>query len=343
MIKATSSINGPPLTFNATVSGLAIYLDNFSLISLAKGDPSRRQRFVDAINTGVDLLFSVTNAAELTGPQGQSLEAVRTFLDQVGPHWFPVELDPFEVANREMKGATPPESCFSQDFMKQYFVAQTSDYSPDSGRVIELSEQFFRLGAVLDWVASERDSIREAAAALDNTLINKIGGCRIKCERDPRWLERFSCCCKSAVLSPLRGLLGSAPRNPTACAVGHRIAPLRGFLRMSYSNERTALDQRFPALPFNPAKPATFTCVNLVRTLLAEARAYQLKKGDGLDFSHAAIGSAFANLATLDKHWKRRVEGLPKPNKLARIYYQPELDKMVADIESWVKSEKGRL
>lgn len=290
MIKATSSINGPPLTFNATVSGLAIYLDNFSLISLAKGDPSRRQRFVDAINTGVDLLFSVTNAAELTGPQGQSLEAVRTFLDQVGPHWFPVELDPFEVANREMKGATPPESCFSQDFMKQYFVAQTSDYSPDSGRVIELSEQFFRLGAVLDWVASERDSIREAAAALDNTLINKIGGCRIECERDPRWL-----------------------------------------------------DQRFPALPFNPAKPATFTCVNLVRTLLAEARAYQLKKGDGLDFSHAAIGSAFANLATLDKHWKRRVEGLPKPNKLARIYYQPELDKMVADIESWVKSEKGRL
>jgi hypothetical protein len=39
----------------------------------------------------------------------------------------------------------------------------------------------------------------------------------------------------------------------------------------------------------------------------------------------------------IDKQWKRRVEGLPKPNKLARIYYQPELDKMVTDIEVWVK------
>jgi hypothetical protein len=56
-----------------------------------------------------------------------------------------------------------------------------------------------------------------------------------------------------------------------------------------------------------------------------------LKKGDGSDFCHAVMASAFATAATLDKHWKRRVEGLPKPNQLARIYYQPELDKMVAD------------
>jgi hypothetical protein len=53
------------------------------------------------------------------------------------------------------------------------------------------------------------------------------------------------------------------------------------------------------------------------------------------------MGSAFASVAALDKHWKRRVEGLPKPNGLARIYSKPDLDTMVADIESWVTSSAG--
>jgi hypothetical protein len=284
MIRATSHIHGPPVTFDATVSGLAVYLDNWSLIELAKGDSSRRKRFVDAVGTGGDLLFSATNAAELTGPQGQSLDALRTFLDEIGPHWFPVKLDPHAVVNRELEGAGPAESCISTDFMKQYFADRTVGYSPGSGRVIELSEGFFRLGAVLDWVGQQRDSIRESGAALDAALIQKISGYRAEFERNPPWL-----------------------------------------------------DHKFPALPFNPSKPATFTYVNLVRTLIVDAKAYRLKKGDGLDFCHAVMASAFASLATLDKHWKWRVEGLPKPNELARIYYQPELDKMVTDIESWLK------
>jgi hypothetical protein len=36
---------------------------------------------------------------------------------------------------------------------------------------------------------------------------------------------------------------------------------------------------------------------------------------------------------------------LPKPNRLAKIYYQPELDKMVRDIERFLDNaslERGR-
>ena len=58
--------------------------------------------------------------------------------------------------------------------------------------------------------------------------------------------------------------------------------------------------------------------------------------GDGIDFCQAVIGAAFSSVATLDKKWKRRVEMMPKPNKLARIYYSPELDRLVDDIESAV-------
>ncbi len=283
MITATSSIDGPPVRFNATVSGLAIYLDNFSLIDLAKGDPSRRKRFVDALRSGADLLFSVTNAVELTGPQGRSLDAVRTFLDEVGARWFPVELDAFEVVKRERSGASAAESCLSKQFIKDYFAAQLVDCLPNSGKVIDLSQDSIRLGAVLDWVGPQRKSIREGAADLDNALINRIRGYRTEFERNPRWL-----------------------------------------------------DQKFPILPFQPSIPATFTYVNLVRTLIVEAKAHQLKKGDGSDFCHAVMASAFASVATLDRQWKRRVESLPKPNGLAHIYYQPELDKMVTDIESWL-------
>jgi hypothetical protein len=45
----------------------------------------------------------------------------------------------------------------------------------------------------------------------------------------------------------------------------------------------------------------------------------------------------------LDKQWKRRVEELPKPNTLSRVYYQPVLNAMVSDIEDALRQIKGSL
>ena len=88
------------------------------------------------------------------------------------------------------------------------------------------------------------------------------------------------------------------------------------------------------ALPFDGRRPAAFTSYNLVRIMISESS--QWKPGDGLDFFHAVMANSFATFAALDGPWKRRLEKLPGPNRLARVYYGPELDKMVADIESWV-------
>jgi hypothetical protein len=220
------------------------------------------------------------NAAEIVGPQGRSLEALRQFLTEIGPRWFPVELDPLEVVRRELAGIDPAGSCVSKRFLKDY-SAHRMNLTP--GPLVDLSERFFSLGAVVEWRHMQRESIRSGVAALDDMLMKRIGEQRAQFEVEPRWL-----------------------------------------------------DQRFPTLSFNDSKPATFTYSNLVRTLILEAKAYKLKKGDGVDFCHAVMASAFASVATLDKHWKRRIEGLPQPNKLARIYYQQELDQMVDDIERWV-------
>ncbi len=166
MIRATASFDGPPVRFKFTVSGLAIYLDNFALIGLAKNDPLRRDRFMSVLHKGADLLFSVSNAVELTGPQGKSLEAVRSFLDDVGPHWFPVELDATEVVNRELVGTPSPASFMCKRFVQDYFAFQIAQCEPNTGRIISLSQDALGLGPLLDWVVPQRESIRKGSADL---------------------------------------------------------------------------------------------------------------------------------------------------------------------------------
>jgi hypothetical protein len=72
------------------------------------------------------------------------------------------------------------------------------------------------------------------------------------------------------------------------------------------------------------------------------AKKFTLKKGDGRDLCHAALGAAYGSVAALDKHWKRRVEALPGPNGLARIYSRNELDQLVEDLVKAAKEAEAR-
>jgi hypothetical protein len=238
----------------------------------------RRKWFVAPVHRGADVLFSVSNAAELSGPQGDSFLEIRAFMDELGPHWFPVELDPFVVVGREREGRPNGKCCFCDRFLKDYLASRVRSAPP--GQVLGVSEDLFTLGHVMDWLAPQRDSIARGKAGLDSALIEKIKGYRAKHEADPSWL-----------------------------------------------------DTAFPVVPFNERFPATFAYIGLVRFLILESKSFVMMPGDGVDFCQAVIGSAFSTFATLDKRWKRRVEALPKPNRLARIYYQPELDALVGIIE----------
>jgi hypothetical protein len=111
--------------------------------------------------------------------------------------------------------------------------------------------------------------------------------------------------------------------------------------RGEHERDPAWLDRSFPTLSYRTPASATFAYGSLIRLLILEAKAYQLKKGDGTDFCHAVIGGAFSSFATLDKHWKRRVGLLPQPNRLAKIYYQPEIDQLVVDVETAVAQLKA--
>ena len=279
MIKAELAPSGKP-TFIAFVDGTAIYLDNFAIKSLAKGDALLRQRFVSTLHNGADLLFSMGTVGEIVGPKGASSVAFRTFLDELGPHWFPVESLVGKVMDREAKGYSSNDCAYDGEILTSYFRSRTSENARGSGRIIDLSGNFFKLGMFIEWVFSERDWIIEKRKELDEELFKTIKVGRARAKEDQGWIDR-----------------------------------------------------RFPSLQFDQCPPATFVHTHLLRNLIFD-KGDQLKKGDGADFCHAVIGSAFASFATLDKSWKRRVENLPKPNKLARIYYAPEIKEMVADIES---------
>jgi hypothetical protein len=85
-------------------------------------------------------------------------------------------------------------------------------------------------------------------------------------------------------------------------------------LREDYDKNPSALNREAPSLLFDHRRPATFVLAQLLRMLVLEAKAFQYKKNDGLDFCHAVLASAYGSMITLDKQWKRRVENLPWQN-----------------------------
>ena len=190
MIRATANADGPLFTLNASVSGPVVYLDNWAIGNLAEGDSSRRRRFLDVIHSGVELLFSVTNAAELSGPQGRSADAVRAFLDEVGPRWFPARLDPTEVVKRELKGERPDAVCIDENFLKSYVADRMRNYTPGCGKVIDLSDDFFRLGPMMDRMSSQRESICRGAAQGDELLRSKLNTVRERSKHDVLRLDK---------------------------------------------------------------------------------------------------------------------------------------------------------
>ena len=84
MIRVKPEQNSP-LSLHASIGGLAVFLDTFAIKELARGNSSLGKRFIAAVHRGAEVLFSVSNAAELSGPQGVSFLEMRDFLNKNRP------------------------------------------------------------------------------------------------------------------------------------------------------------------------------------------------------------------------------------------------------------------
>jgi hypothetical protein len=278
MLRLAFTTDGVPKGVNIVVEGVRVFLDYFAIKKLAKEDPDRRRRFVEALHKGGDLVFSISNAVELVGPTGGSFDKHRAFLSDLGAHWFVVEMDPKMISDRELAGASTADSFVCKKFMNDFFNDRS--VSTPRNQLLDYSDRFFDLGWVMHWLQPQRASVMASKTRLDDRLRSQIARHRASFDRDPAWI-----------------------------------------------------DTAFPLVKFNSKIPATFTYSNLMRTLIAEAKCQQIKKNDGIDFGQAVIASSIASLATLDKHWKRRINTLPERHRLAHIYEDCELDLLVDDLE----------
>ncbi len=124
-----------------------------------------------------------------------------------------------------------------------------------------------------------------------------------------------------------------AKMNQNTEALDKTIIKVVDRLWAEYESDPKLLDMRLPPIVFSEMRPATFVWNHLVRSLVTGAKGHPLKTGDGRDLCHAVVGAAYGSFAALDKHWKQRVEARPKPNGVAKIYYAPELNKLVDNLE----------
>ena len=145
MLTITASADG--VVFEPRAVGYPVYLDTWALIDLAEGDEARRESFVDCIQSPHSaLLFSFANAAEIGGPQGASAEAVRAFVECIGPHWVPLEMNPWTVVERE-KPRRHTTAAISEGFIADYFKQRTHELAAE-GKIISLHpDDFWRLDA----------------------------------------------------------------------------------------------------------------------------------------------------------------------------------------------------
>jgi len=263
----------------AKIQGVAVYLDNDSLIDIARGDRDRRARFTNAVRQKGSLIFSMANAVDLSGPTlSGTIDDIREFLDGFENAWFPADMNPWALSRRELAGNGDSSPLMSPVFTEAFLKQRAYDLSLEGS---ELPDTFFRLSAVVDWAQQDRESQRAGLDKIDQTLIDRVQQVRELYDKDP-----------------------------------------------------SALDREIPAIRYDERWPATFVLHALFRLLVKQVKGFKLKKGDGLDLVHAVIGTAYASVTTVDKHWKRRLtDAIPPGLSTAGFFYRRELDQLIEAVE----------
>lgn len=170
---------------------VGVYLDNWALISIAKGSVELRDRFCNAVRYGGCLLFSVTNVYEIAGPQGASSAAVRGLLKGIGPFWIPIELNTYKVVERE-SSCIPGEAPVADGFINSYIATRVNDLFSHCDQLVDLSaESFFSLDAVLEWVYTKHIGLKGKACELADALRVLLSEARRQYELNPLSLDKY--------------------------------------------------------------------------------------------------------------------------------------------------------
>lgn len=118
-----------------------IYLDHWALRRLSE-DRAVGSRVISAFKHRGTLMFSVMNVAEIarTG-LSESRQQVRDFLEEFGPHWFPMTIAPSRIIQAEEEERPPKDlDCADVEFLTDPHFATRLIAGPVSlGHVVDLT------------------------------------------------------------------------------------------------------------------------------------------------------------------------------------------------------------
>ena len=154
-----------------------VYLDQDSLTDIARSD-TRRQSFLTTFQKKGTLLFSWTNAFDLSGPQGDSATKIRELLRGIGIHWVPLEMNPWKVVRKE-NGQEPSSGtpCVSESFLKAY-------YPQIHGGPLDLA-------SVVDLIQKDRSAVQVEIQGLKSHADAMVQNWRAQYRQDEGCLDRI--------------------------------------------------------------------------------------------------------------------------------------------------------
>jgi hypothetical protein len=95
--------------------------------------------------------------------------------------------------------------------------------------------------------------------------------------------------------------------------------------RERYRADQRTLEEDLPEVQYVEGRPAAFV-VRALERLITRELGYQWTPNDGVDFMHAAVGAAYADLILVDRQWKRRVLAAAPARDYPWVFYRAELD-----------------
>lgn len=166
----------------------AIYIDNDSLSELAKHS-ALGDRFLACLQHCGTLLFSMSNAVDLAGPQGRSADVVRDFLDRVGSRWAPFEFNAFRLARREVGQESHEGSPAASPVLIHALVLQQLE---DAGTaIVGVGSELLRLGRIVEYVQRDRTAVMQDMQRLKDAAAALVSDSRQKFLQDPGALDRL--------------------------------------------------------------------------------------------------------------------------------------------------------
>jgi hypothetical protein len=156
-----------PLELTATIERLpALYVDSDSLFDIAQ-TPTRKARLQAAFEQRGTLMLSWANVLEISVRTGRAAEQVKELLACVGRHWFPIELNPFRVSEREHQHSAE-HPALSKTFLRSFVLEGLSDDG-----IVAFGDEFFSVGRIVEYMATD-NSVRGDLETFKTTMLREF-------------------------------------------------------------------------------------------------------------------------------------------------------------------------